>query len=179
MHALSRLAMTTIPWATHSFWLRPVAKSLSEVAVGLASWGTYGVSGSFLGIVMTRERVRLNARKVDADLSPQRGWDRRTAREAFGMRGERLIEHLLSGGVEPRRLAGVHGRGRHVADPGVAMGVVVKVIQFSPVVVIENSPPSVQGLSFFLGSITDCWRCGGLWARAREVGSLWPQAPKL
>ena len=160
-----------------------LASSGSEVAIRGSRrarlLGHLWSSGSFLGIVMTRERVRLNARKVDADLSPQRGWDRRTAREAFGMRGERLIEHLLSGGVEPRRLAGVHGRGRHVADPGVAMGVVVKVIQFSPVVVIENSPPSVQGLSFFLGSITDCWRCGGLWARAREVGSLWPQAPKL
>jgi hypothetical protein len=45
-----------------------------------------------------------------------------TAREAFGMGEERLIEHLLAGGVEPRRLAGVHGRGRHVADPGVPMG---------------------------------------------------------
>jgi hypothetical protein len=26
------------------------------------------------------------------------------AREALGMRDERLIEHLLAGGVEPRRL---------------------------------------------------------------------------
>ncbi len=48
-----------------------------------------------------------------------------TTREAFGMRDERLIEHLLAGGVEPQRLAGVHGRRRHVADAGVAMGVVV------------------------------------------------------
>jgi hypothetical protein len=48
-----------------------------------------------------------------------------TAREAFGMREERLIEHLLAGGIEPRHLAGVHGRRRHVADAGVPMGVVV------------------------------------------------------
>ncbi len=48
-----------------------------------------------------------------------------TACEAFGMRDERLIEHLLAGGVEPRRLAGVHRRWRHVADAGVPMGVVV------------------------------------------------------
>jgi hypothetical protein len=46
-------------------------------------------------------------------------------REAFGMRDERLIEHLLAGGVEPRRLAGVHRCRRHVADPGVPMGMVV------------------------------------------------------
>jgi len=32
-----------------------------------------------------------------------------TAREAFGMRDERLIEHLLAGGIEPRR--GVPGAG--------------------------------------------------------------------
>jgi hypothetical protein len=48
-----------------------------------------------------------------------------TAREAFGMRDQRLIEHLLAGGVEARRLAGMHRRRRHVADSGVAMGVVV------------------------------------------------------
>jgi hypothetical protein len=48
-----------------------------------------------------------------------------TAREAFGMCDERLIEHPLAGGVEPRRLAGVHGRRRHVADAGAPMGVVV------------------------------------------------------
>ena len=63
--------------------------------------------------------------KVDADLYRQSGWGRMTAREAFGMRDQRLIEHLLAGGVEPRRLVGVHGRWRHVADSGVAMGVVV------------------------------------------------------
>jgi hypothetical protein len=49
-----------------------------------------------------------------------------TAREAFGMRDQRLIEHPLAGGVEPRRLAGMHRRRRHVADAGVAMGVVVQ-----------------------------------------------------
>jgi len=27
------------------------------------------------------------------------------AREAFGMRGESLLEYLLAGGIEPRRLA--------------------------------------------------------------------------
>jgi hypothetical protein len=48
-----------------------------------------------------------------------------TAREAFGMREERVIEHLLAGGVEPRRLAGVHGHRRHVADVGVPMGVII------------------------------------------------------
>ena len=35
------------------------------------------------------------------------------------------MEHLLAGGVEPRRLAGVHRRRRHIADAGVPMGMVV------------------------------------------------------
>jgi hypothetical protein len=30
-----------------------------------------------------------------------------TTREAFGMRDERLIEHLLAGGIEPERLTGM------------------------------------------------------------------------
>jgi len=53
--------------------------------------------------------------KVDADLYRQSGWGRMTTREAFGMRDERLIEHPLAGGVEPRRLAGVHRRRREAA----------------------------------------------------------------
>jgi len=48
-----------------------------------------------------------------------------TLGEALGMGDECLIEYALSNLVELLRPAGVHGRGRHVTDPGVSMVVVV------------------------------------------------------
>jgi len=48
-----------------------------------------------------------------------------TLGEALGMCNECLIEDALSNVVELLRPAGVHGRGRHVTDPGVSMVVVV------------------------------------------------------
>ena len=50
---------------------------------------------------------------------------------------------------------------------------VSRVIQFSPVVVIENSPPSVQDLSFFLDLLLIVGAVEVVGERPESVGSLW------
>ena len=70
------------------------------------------VAGSLVSNAALPGYARRGFWKVDADLYRHSGWCRITPREAFGMCDERLIEHLLAGGVEPHvGISSVTGQG--------------------------------------------------------------------